>query len=130
MKLISKLDGMDRLQDSLAAINRATQGRALRNAVQAGLYVHEAATKQIIRDKDIIDTGNLLGSVTTAIESSTATQASGVSGTNAEYAPHNELGTEKMAARPFMRPAFDENHARMTEAVAQQFKDGINGATG
>ncbi|MEE9401255.1 MAG: HK97-gp10 family putative phage morphogenesis protein [Dehalococcoidia bacterium] len=30
-------------------------------------------------------------------------------GTNVEYGPYVEFGTSKMAARPYLRPAFDEN---------------------
>jgi len=33
----------------------------------------------------------------------------GVCGLNVEYAPYQELGTEKMSAQPFLRPAFDEH---------------------
>ena len=49
-------------------------------------------------------TGILKGSITTELFSNY-----GIVGTNIEYAPHQEYGTRYMAARPFMRPALDNN---------------------
>jgi HK97 gp10 family phage protein len=37
-------------------------------------------------------------------------------GTNVEYAPHVELGTRRMAARPYLRPAA-ENHGEEYKQV-------------
>ena len=54
-----------------------------------------------------VDTGRLRNSITHArLDENTE-----VIGSNVEYAPPVELGTRKMAARPFLRPAA-ENHAR------------------
>ena len=52
-----------------------------------------------------VDTGNLRNSITHAQQDDNTE----VIGTNVEYAPHVELGTYKMAARPYLRPAA-ENH--------------------
>jgi len=52
-----------------------------------------------------VDTGNLRGSITTDREH----LAVGI-GTNVEYAPFIELGTEKSPdGQPFLRPALDDN---------------------
>ena len=38
-------------------------------------------------------------------------------GTNVEYAPYNELGTVKMDARPFLRPAFENNREEIQQIL-------------
>lgn len=48
-----------------------------------------------------VDTGNLRNSITHEQENETTE----VIGTSVEYAPYVELGTVKMAARPYLRPA-------------------------
>ena len=53
-----------------------------------------------------VDTGNLRNSITHAQYD----EDTEVIGTNVEYAPYVELGTSKMSARPYLRPAA-ENHA-------------------
>lgn len=53
-----------------------------------------------------VDTGRLRNSITHQQESENVE----VIGTNVEYAAYVELGTVKMAARPYLRPAA-ENHA-------------------
>ena len=45
-------------------------------------------------------------------------KAKGVS-TGVEYAPHVEYGTYKMAARPFLRPAFNKNIKKLDEKLKQ-----------
>ena len=49
-----------------------------------------------------VDTGNLRNSITYEVEM--AEQAVYV-GSDVEYAPYVELGTSRMAARPFLKPA-------------------------
>ena len=45
-------------------------------------------------------------------------KAKGVS-TGVEYAPHVEYGTYKMAARPFLRPAYNKNVKKLDEKLKQ-----------
>lgn len=59
-----------------------------------------------------VDTGRLRNSITHAqFDENTE-----VIGTNVEYAPYVELGTMRMSARPFLRPAA-ENHKAEYVAV-------------
>jgi len=51
-----------------------------------------------------VDTGKLRASITPVVESWAAAYV----GTNTEYAPYVEFGTKKMAAQPFLEPAFLE----------------------
>ena len=59
-----------------------------------------------------VDTGNLRDSIT-----HTAGEDQGRVGTNVEYAPYVELGTRKMAAQPYLRPAADKNRARVAKEL-------------
>jgi HK97 gp10 family phage protein len=51
-----------------------------------------------------VDTGNLRNSITHARDDDAA-----YIGTNVEYAPYVELGTSRMKAQPFLRPAATEH---------------------
>ena len=63
-----------------------------------------------------VDTGRLRNSITHAqMDENTE-----VIGTNVEYAPFVELGTAKMKARPFLRPAA-ENHMPEYKFILEQF---------
>jgi len=55
-----------------------------------------------------VDTGRLRASITHEV-CKESNQIIGLVGTNVEYAPHLEFGTNKMAARPFLRPALFNN---------------------
>ena len=64
-----------------------------------------------------VDTGRLRGSITHA----TADDAAYI-GTNVEYAPYVELGTYRMAERPFLRNAV----ANYTDDYKRIIKDGLS----
>lgn len=59
-------------------------------------------------------TGNLRNSISHAHDDTTA-----YVGTNVEYAAYVEMGTSKMAARPFIRPAV-ENYMDEYKALAEE----------
>lgn len=61
-----------------------------------------------------VDTGNLRNSIT----HQQWDDKTEIIGTNVEYAPFVELGTVKMGARPYLRPAA-ENHAAEYKQVFQ-----------
>lgn len=54
-----------------------------------------------------VDTGRLRASITHALEHDTLGFV-GIVGTDVEYAPYVELGTERAPAQPFLRPALAE----------------------
>lgn len=87
-----------------------------------------------------VDTGLLSGSITHEVEASETVAAVAV-GTNVEYGPYVELGHKQqpgryvpklgkrlkadfVAARPFLRPAF-ENHTEEFEAIIASVMGGI-----
>lgn len=57
-----------------------------------------------IRQKDIIDTGALLKSITAEKRG----EGEAVVRDNVSYGVYNEFGTSKMAARPFFMPAVEQ----------------------
>ena len=44
-------------------------------------------------------------------------------GTNVQYAPYNELGTVKMTARPFIRPAMEDNQREIEQILKKCFEE-------
>lgn len=44
-------------------------------------------------------------------------------GTNVEYAPYQELGTKFMGARPFLRPAFENNQDEIKQIIEKCCKE-------
>ena len=75
----------------------------------------EGHAKDIITEVRAVDTGRLRNSISHARDDSAA-----YIGTNVEYAPYVELGTSKMAPRPYLRPAaenYSEEYKRIAEAA-------------
>jgi len=88
-------------------------GNAVRDLV---LLVEEVAKKHCA-----VDTGNLRASITPVIES----WATAYVGTNVHYAPHVEYGTRKMAAQPFLEPAFLEGKRVASKVFGQAISRAI-----
>lgn len=76
----------------------------------------ERRAKRIIVDKDIIDTGDTLG---TTESRRTLVPLERVIGPTTEYAPGLEFGTVLMAARPFMTPALEAERRPFLTAVTK-----------
>lgn len=110
-------------------------------ALTAGaLVVHGAAV-----NLSAIDTGNLRGSISYTVDNAVYGQDSGGGkaaskdqyikptsdkdaayiGTNVEYAPFLEFGTSKMDAQPFLRPALDNNKAKVARLMKKIIRDAI-----
>ncbi len=68
------------------------------------------------------DTGNLAKSIRVKLE-----KARGYAEViaHAPYAPHLEFGTSRMAARPFMGPAFHRNRKLAPQLIKVDFKQAI-----
>jgi HK97 gp10 family phage protein len=63
------------------------------------------------------DTGRLVGSISTAYDSS---RLAGVVSANTKYAEFLEYGTATMAERPFMRPALANTQEKIVQAVEEE----------
>lgn len=80
---------------------------AVRKALEEIGIEAEAHAKEIITEKGAIDTGRLRNSITWQVGEEDSKPCVYV-GTNVKYAPYVELGTDKMKARPFIRPAVED----------------------
>ena len=96
-------------------------GSALEKALEElGFEAEKNAKIEITRavydtpERGYIRTGNLRNSISHDHDGSSA-----YVGTNVEYAPYVELGTKRMKARPFIRPAV-EGHTPEYKAILEQ----------
>ena len=129
------VSGIEDLTRKLQALGEAAASENLGKAVMAGGVVlggkikvsmgaekhgrrygrHVASTKG---EAPAIDMGALVNSIHTVLEEATPTTAKVQVFTNAEYGPALEFGTAHIEARPFMRPAADENEDEISNAAA------------
>lgn len=64
-----------------------------------------------------VDTGRLRNSISHTHDKNTA-----YIGTNVEYAPYVEMGTKKMAARPYLKPAIADHIREYKNTIEQELK--------
>ena len=135
------------IQSNVKEILASMRGDRLGQIVMAGGFILEGAVKISMSatahsgrrygkhqasapgETPAVDTGNLANSINTVLASSSETQAESQVGTGVEYAEPLEFGTSKMEARPFMRPGYDENEAKIRETILKMAKQNIEGAT-
>lgn len=86
--------------------NRAELLATVNEAKKRALEIMGGKAESYAKQLAPVDTGRLRNSITHA----QLNENTEVIGSNVEYAPYQELGTSRMAAHPFLRPAA-ENHA-------------------
>lgn len=64
-----------------------------------------------------VDTGRLRNSISNTNDKNTA-----YIGTNVEYAPYVEMGTSRMKAQPYLKPAIEEHLAEYKAILEQELK--------
>ena len=99
--------------------------QALRAAVDElsnTAYSVEKTAKENIKRNRTVDTGRLLGSISTDIKQGGSDVTAEV-GTNVEYANYIEYGTCKMGAKPFLNPAFEEETEGLENRIRQAIRD-------
>lgn len=96
--------------------------RAAADELSNTAYSVEKTAKENIKRNKTVDTGRLLGSISTNVKQ----DGSGVTaevGTNVEYANYIEYGTCKMGAKPFLNPAFEEETEGLENRIRQAIRD-------
>lgn len=84
----------------LESLTKATPGRIEAALDALAVKVLAEAQSNIVR-QDLVDTGGLLNSGTTARGGRLVRYV----GFGKDYAPHHEFGTRRHRARPYLRPA-------------------------
>lgn len=144
--MVETVRGLDELEVNLGKVVGVVTGQSLARALEAGYFVWEGAAKILINtspatgrsysghqasapgEPPATDTGGLVNNWPRPNRKALANGASVEGGPGQEYGPHLELGTVNMEARPFMRPALDNNVPEITRAVQRNLKAKIEGA--
>ena len=143
-----KLDGLDDALRSLNKLDDATAGRHLKTAAMAGIMPIQNAAKQNALKKS----GTLARSIHSEVVSEKSKSIEVATGTDVVYAAIHEFGgpivpksanalyfeieghmvvTQRVEipARPYMRPAFDENTGRAEVEVRDSLQILVKQAT-
>lgn len=97
--------------DHSAAVRAALDAAKMRALEGCG-----ASCEHFAKDLTPVITGRLRDSIGHKVVGNTATV-----GTRVEYAPYVELGTYKMAARPFLKPALFNNVKEYVDIVRNEY---------
>lgn len=109
-------DNSAQILDALPpAIERALEAIAMQAEANAKIEVTRAVYDTPESKSGYRRTGALRNSISHAHDETTA-----YVGSNLEYAPYVEMGTVKMAERPFIRPAV-ENYMNEYKALAEEY---------
>ena len=136
------ISGGAELTRALEALDQKVKKKILRSAIVAGAAVVKKRAKQIAKSKGIEDTGALIRNIAGKVErqrSDTYAQINiGVrhgkpkKGAKNQDDPwywwQHEFGNSKMAARPFIRPAFEESKEEAIEVMTAKLRKGIESA--
>lgn len=120
-KFTVDLSGEKELISELKKLEAATRAKYLQAAIMAGAEVvrKEASARAPKR------TGRLAANIITEIEGNTSADRASVKigpSKEAFYGMFVELGTSKMSARPFLRPAIDAKKDEVEATVARELK--------
>ena len=131
-----KISGGVDLTRALEELDQKVKKKILRSAVVAGAAVVKKRAKQIAKSKGIEDTGALIRNIAGKGErqrSDTYAQINigvrhgkpkkGAKNQDDPFYWHmHEFGTSKMAARPFIRPAFEETQQEVIDTMVARIK--------
>ena len=131
-----------KLDNRFKEVIAAASGDNILKALLAGGEVVRNHTKLNIQAQELVDTSNLLNSISVQEGSGGKSDATVEIGTNVEYAAIHEFGgaihqtnawgkgieqTIHIPARPYLRPSLDENTKSISDAVGQSLIDQIKG---
>jgi HK97 gp10 family phage protein len=125
-----KVEGLRELGERMKSLSEDVNNRIARAATAAGAVVIRKAAQS----KVAVDTGNLKKSIivkrlpkgetqltsehiVTVRKGKVTAKQKGAGLKDAFYGRFVEFGTAKMPARPYLRPAYDENKQKAVEAI-------------
>jgi phage gpG-like protein len=139
-------------EEALKRLGKEVRGKVLGRAAIAGGYVIEAAAKINVGNTFNPNSGNLAGSINTELVKTTDQNAEVAVGPSVIYGRIHELGgtvkpvlakmlrwkdkdgnwysamSVTLPARPYLRPAVDNNEEKIMKAVAENLRIEIEGA--
>ena len=101
------------LKDNSDAVRAAVESR-----IQVALEAVGMTCERKAKELAPVDTGNLRNSLTHLVDDTTV-----YIGTNVEYGKYQELGTYKMKAQPFLRPAVEQNIGEYQRIIQANLSD-------
>lgn len=101
--------------------NLSTALRGTEAAARRALEIIGGMAETYAKETVPVDTGRLKNSITHEVEGDGRAV---VIGSNVEYAPFVELGTVKMSARPYLRPAVENHTAEYQNVLETEFRNG------
>lgn len=110
---------MAKIEVQITADNAAAVKGGIKSAFARALWRIGAAAEGYAKDLCPVDTGNLRNSITHTEDAHAA-----YIGTNVEYGKYVELGTVKMAAQPFLRPAASGHTGTYANIVKDELQSG------
>lgn len=109
-----RVEGLDRLLEKFRALPEDMAAAMRLEVKRSALAVQSGA-----RRRAPVDTGRLRNSITHELAPD---ELSARIGTNVHYAPFQEFGTRRHAARPFLFPALEAERQRFTKRVEKALK--------
>lgn len=85
----------------------------IEKALEKGLEACGIQAESYAKGLSPVDTGRLRNSISHTVDGDTA-----YIGSNVEYAPYQELGTSKMKAQPYLKPAV-QNHLSEYQSILE-----------
>jgi len=132
-----------KLDNRFKEVISAASGDNIMKALKAGGEVVRNHAKLNIQAQELVDTSNLLNSISVQEGSGGKTDATVEIGTNVVYSAIHEFGgsisqtnawgrgisqTIHIPARPYLRPALDENTKSIADAIGTSLEHQIKGA--
>lgn len=115
-----EIEGSEEIARKLAELSDTMAGGELAVATRLGAeVVAEEAANRVPRKS-----GNLARSMSTQVTKATRTRATVLAGPTKDgyYGRFLEFGTSRQAARPFLRPAFDEKKDEVVRVVGDYLR--------
>lgn len=130
--MITEVKGLEALINNLHALPEKVEKRVIRAAVRQGANIIKGKAQNYVR----VDEGDLKKSIKVkGVRGKPGTIAFVIrptsnkkKGKNVFYGRFQEFGTSKMAAKPFMRPAYDEAGQDVIDKVINTIKSKLDEA--